>query len=159
MANKEIKKVPIDKNSFMKRLKENGLSIRKLASLTEVNYNEATIRRYLNSGFISLNLLEKINGAIANLTKYEDGTPITASQRMSMLDEAPEIQFLPVCSKCGHVIRQLVDIADEPVSVSVNNGPVSLCRCRMIVPPICPNCRAEFERIIITTKLPFNGYG
>lgn len=102
---------------------------------------------------------EEVKNTAKIINGYKDGTPITASQRMSMLDEDPEIQFLPVCSKCGYVIRQLIDITDEPISVSVDDRSVGLCRRRMIVPPICPNCQAVFRRIIIATKLPFNGYG
>lgn len=61
MANKEIKKVKINKERFMAVLKERKSSIRKLgAAYTEIDRTEKTIRRCLDEGRMPIDVLEKI---------------------------------------------------------------------------------------------------
>lgn len=60
MSNQTINKLPVDKQRFIEILKLKGLSIRKLGNIDAIRRTEKTIRRYLDEGVISADLLNTI---------------------------------------------------------------------------------------------------
>jgi len=56
MANKPVKKYPINKDIFMSILKDKNLSIRKLGAMKEFDYTDKSIGRALKIGYMSENL-------------------------------------------------------------------------------------------------------
>jgi len=72
---------------------------------------------------------------------------------MASIKTYPTIKFLPVCSECGHIIRQRVDCREIPTS-----GICNFIARQEIEPYQCPNCEAVFERIIMPRYVPFDGY-
>lgn len=56
MANKPVKKYPINKDVFMGILKDKNLSIRKLGAMKEFDYTDKSIERALKIGLMSENL-------------------------------------------------------------------------------------------------------
>lgn len=61
MANKRLKKVPVNKQEVMLLLHDKGFSIRGLGHPeTGIKWSEKTIRRGLNDGFMTLDLVDAI---------------------------------------------------------------------------------------------------
>ena len=58
MANREIKKWPIDRKLIMELIKERGLSIRQLAKDPLVDRDERTLRRYLKEEHMPPDILK-----------------------------------------------------------------------------------------------------
>lgn len=61
MANKPVQKYPIDKEIFMKILKEKNLTIRKLDNLPNFDYTSRSIERALRTGQMSYNLAHSLS--------------------------------------------------------------------------------------------------
>lgn len=74
---------------------------------------------------------------------------------MAMLKKYKSIEFLPVCSECGHIIRERVNYDETPTRVGCISNYISRGE---IEPHVCPNCGVVFERIILPRDLPFDGY-
>jgi predicted RNA-binding Zn-ribbon protein involved in translation (DUF1610 family) len=71
-----------------------------------------------------------------------------------------KIFFVPICTKCEHIITSDVDFAESKDGLFVETHD----RYRDIVtplyeitPPICPNCGKVFEEIVMPI-LPFKWY-
>jgi len=68
-----------------------------------------------------------------------------------MSEDFATIQFLPVCSNCGHIIYDIIDITKDQSSTEIYHMPHP-----RIEPGQCKRCGAIFEQIIIPNRLPFN---
>jgi lambda repressor-like predicted transcriptional regulator len=84
MGTKQLEKHNVEKEIFVSVIREKGYSIRKLGTVPQIGYDEKTIRRALNSGRITKNLVKNIadflgvsifelTGSMPSLTKTELG--------------------------------------------------------------------------------------
>ena len=60
MSNKQIEKLPVNKDAFMKILKDKGLSLRGLDRDDNFKWSEKTLRRGLNDGQMSIGLVNSL---------------------------------------------------------------------------------------------------
>ena len=67
-----------------------------------------------------------------------------------------DIDFLPVCSKCGSV--QWGEIIDVEAQLNETSERYKYCNSYRIYPSYCKKCGERFEQVRIPTKLPFNCY-
>ena len=74
---------------------------------------------------------------------------------MAKIKHFPSIEFLPVCSECGYIIREKVEYRETPTRVG---GTSNIIARGELEPSICPNCGVWFDRIILPRDLPFEGY-
>ena len=69
------------------------------------------------------------------------------------------INFLPVCSCCGHVLYgeeiNYEEISDFDIR-EINHMKIATHRKGYVTPSFCPRCKAILVSIEIPTKLPFN---
>lgn len=68
-----------------------------------------------------------------------------------------DIEFLPVCSNCGQIIYEIIDIeySDEIDDCRPNKNKY-LFKESYIMPFMCPYCKHQFTGIIAPSKLPFD---
>ncbi len=64
------------------------------------------------------------------------------------------IKFLPVCSSCGKIIIDKIDVTKETMTVS-DSMPFTFGH-RGICPSVCCNCGAPFDDMEIPRELPFD---
>jgi len=62
-----------------------------------------------------------------------------------MSEDFATIQFLPVCSNCGRIIYDIIDITEDQLSGETYHTPHK-----------CKRCGAIFENIIVPNHFPFN---
>lgn len=65
-----------------------------------------------------------------------------------------EINFLPVCSNCKCILREVDWKAEEDITNP--NAKLYYAKTHGIVPSHCPKCNTLFTRITMPTKLPFD---
>lgn len=68
-----------------------------------------------------------------------------------MSEDFATIQFLPVCSNCGRIIYDIIDVAEDPLYTEPYHGPHT-----KIEPQQCKRCGAFFENITVPNRFPFN---
>ena len=59
------------------------------------------------------------------------------------IPELSDIQFMPVCTKCGSVLYEDIDCIVEDTIPHIN-------------PRVCPTCGCPFTSITMPTKLPYH---
>ena len=64
------------------------------------------------------------------------------------------IKFIPVCSSCGKIIVDKIDIAKEEVPFDTDTHYAAYGQ--YVHPSMCCNCGAHFNCIEIPTALPFD---
>lgn len=64
-----------------------------------------------------------------------------------------EINFLPVCSNCKCILKEVDWKTEEDV---LSNAKQHYAKTHGIVPSCCQKCNAHFTRITMPTKLPFD---
>ena len=64
------------------------------------------------------------------------------------------IKFLPVCSSCGKIIIDKIDVTKKTMTVS-DGMPFTFGHCG-ICPSVCCNCGAPFDSAEMPNKLPFD---
>lgn len=69
-----------------------------------------------------------------------------------------EIRFMPVCSNCERIIHGYIDVQEVEPLANRDNHKMQIWKEHEIIPWRCPYCETMFERIVMPTKLPFNGY-
>lgn len=69
-----------------------------------------------------------------------------------------DIEFLPVCSNCGQIIYEIIDIeySNNEIDDCRPNKNKYLFKESYITPFMCPYCNRQFTGIIIPSKLPFD---
>lgn len=68
-----------------------------------------------------------------------------------MSEDFATIQFLPVCSNCGRIIYDIIDITEVPLAKGIATIPHNI-----IEPRQCKRCDAFFENITVPNRFPFN---
>lgn len=63
------------------------------------------------------------------------------------------IKFIPVCSSCGKIIVDKIDIAKEEIPFDTDT---LYAYHHYVHPSMCCNCGAHFDCIEIPTSLPFD---
>lgn len=64
------------------------------------------------------------------------------------------IKFIPVCSSCGKIIVDKIDVAKE--EIHFNSDKHYAAYNQYVHPSMCCNCGAHFDSIEIPTTLPFD---
>lgn len=70
---------------------------------------------------------------------------------------AAEINFLPVCSNCRHILDdQEIDCVESAEEYKLRSQSMLITRIPpQIIPAICPRCKSSFLTIAMPTRLPF----
>ena len=68
-----------------------------------------------------------------------------------MSEDFATIQFLPVCSNCGRIIYDIIDITEVPLVKGIATIPHNV-----IEPRQCKRCGAIFRQIDVPNRFPFN---
>ena len=68
-----------------------------------------------------------------------------------MSEDFATIQFLPVCSNCGRIIYDIINVTKETLVREIVTIPRTV-----VEPGQCKYCGAIFEQITIPNHLPFN---
>jgi len=84
MANKSLKKYQIDKEAFMEILKNKGLSIRKLDTISDFNYSSKSVGRALKTGEMSYTLALSLSNFLGvPISSFSNGSPeVIQSQKL-----------------------------------------------------------------------------
>ena len=68
-----------------------------------------------------------------------------------MSEDFATIQFLPVCSNCGRIIYDIIDVTEDQLSAEAYHIPHT-----RIEPEQCKRCGAIFRQIDVPNRFPFN---
>ena len=73
---------------------------------------------------------------------------------MDRADPCASIYFLPVCSKCHHIIMDSIDCKPRVEEITRSKEHMKMVEYD-VYPSWCEHCGAPFINIIMPTRLPF----
>lgn len=66
-----------------------------------------------------------------------------------------EINFAPICSKCGHIIFDEINFVEEELFDQLDKTSRNYAASYRIEPYKCPHCGSYFKTISAPLKLPY----